>query len=113
MPWAVLCRDRDDVDTAALRRAERDRHFAYVESILDRILVAGPAGPAPGGTWRASLFVYATEDRTEAGRLLHADPYHRAGIYAAEEFFYFMPAAGAWPGGTLWSRGSGGAGRNS
>lgn len=102
MPWAILCRDREDLDTAALREAERERHFAYVESILGRLLVAGPLRLDTGGPWRASLFIYATEDREEALRLLQADPYHRAGIYSSTELFQFLPAAGQWIGGTVW-----------
>ncbi len=109
MAWAVLCRDRDDIDTAALRREAREQHFAYIESILDQLLIAGPLAGAdsPAGDWRASLFVYVTDERAEAARLLHADPYHRAGIYADEEWFRFTPAAGTWIGGTRWGGATG------
>lgn len=102
MTWIALCHDRADIDTSTLRRAERDRHFAYIETILDRLLVAGPLAPREAGEWRASLFVYAVEERTEAELLLQADPYHQAGIYGTVQFMRFTPAAGRWIGGTVW-----------
>jgi hypothetical protein len=49
MAWAVLCRDRDDIDTAALRLKHHQGHFACVESILDRLLIAGSPALAAAG----------------------------------------------------------------
>lgn len=109
MAYAALCFDRDDADTAALRQRERDRHFAYVESILHRLLVAGPLGlpgaeATPGGPHGASLFLYDVSTEAEARRLLEADPYYQAGIYGRVELRPFIPAAGTWIGGAIWRR---------
>jgi uncharacterized protein len=104
MPWIAFCFDRDDIDTAIPRRTERDAHFTYIESILDRILIAGPLAAPSGGGYGASLFIYRVDSETEARQLLKADPYYQAGIYARTEFRPFVPAAGEWIGGTLWSR---------
>jgi uncharacterized protein YciI len=104
MVWMALCRDRADIDTAPLRAEARERHFAYIESILDQILIAGPLGGADAAGWQASLFVYAVGERADAERLLQADPYYQAGIYAHTEWFRFTPAAGSWIGGTRWQQ---------
>jgi uncharacterized protein len=104
MPWIALCFDRDDIDTGTPRRTERDAHFTYIESILDRILIAGPLAAPGGGRYSASLFIYRVDSEKEARQLLEADPYYRAGIYARTEFHPFIPAAGEWIGGTLWHR---------
>jgi uncharacterized protein YciI len=104
MAWVALCTDRNDVDTGALRRAAREAHFGYIESIMDRLLVAGPLA-APGSTeHRASLFVYRVNSEAEARALLESDPFWQAGIYGDCRFWPFTPAAGEWLGGAIWKR---------
>lgn len=102
MPYLAICRDHEHRDTGALRRRERDAHFAYIESIMERLLVAGPLPEAGSGTHTASLFVYAVDSESEARALLEADPFYRAGIYGECELKEFVPAAGRWIGGTIW-----------
>jgi uncharacterized protein YciI len=102
VPYVAICRDDRRRDTGALRHAERDAHFAYIESILDRLLVAGPLPETDSGAHTASLFVYAVETENEARRLLEADPFFQAGIYGEIEIKPFLPAAGGWIGGTIW-----------
>jgi uncharacterized protein YciI len=102
MPYAAICRDDSNRDTGALRRAERDAHFAYIESILDRLLVAGPLPEVDSRSHTASLFVYAVESEKEARALLEADPFFQAGIYGEVELKPFLPAAGSWIGGKIW-----------
>ena len=102
MPYIAICRDDQTRDTGALRRAERDAHFAYIESILDKLLVAGPLPEEASGSHTASLFVYAVDSEDEARALLEADPFFRAGIYAEVEIKPFLPAAGGWIGGKIW-----------
>lgn len=105
MAFLALCTDRADLDTAPLRARHRDAHFAYVESILDRVLAAGPLA-APGTTGhRGSLFVYDVDSEAEARALLAADPYFAAGLYGRVDFQPFWPAAGRWLGGTVWGGG--------
>ena len=102
MAYVAICRDDPERDTAALRIDEKDRHFAYIESILDQLLVAGPLKAAPGDPYGASLFVYAVDTEAEARVLLENDPYFRAGIYGDVRFEAFQPAAGEWIGGKIW-----------
>jgi uncharacterized protein YciI len=102
VPYVAICRDDPQRDTGALREAHKLAHFAYIESILGRLLVAGPLPQPPDGAHRASLFVYAVETEVEARAMLQADPYFQAGIYSDVELQAFLPAAGGWIGGTVW-----------
>jgi uncharacterized protein YciI len=102
MPFIAICRDRESADTAALRETHLRAHFDYIEGILDRLLVAGPAGGKANDDFAFSVFVYATDDRNEAERLLHGDPYYDCGLYGDVTLEPFVPAAGAWIGGKVW-----------
>ena len=102
MAWLVLCRDADD--SGALRRRHLDRHLAYIESVMDRVAVAGPLAETVGGAFEGSFFVYLTDDRAVAESLLHNDPYFQAGLYGEVEFHAFRAVAGAWVGGAAWRR---------
>lgn len=104
MATLCICTDKTKPETLAgdLRAAKRDDHFAYIESIMDQVLVAGPMPAEDGNGQRGSAFLYATNDPEEALALLHADPYHRSGLYATVEVLPFLPAAGSWLGGGIW-----------
>jgi uncharacterized protein YciI len=102
MPYIAVCDDDPTVDSAALRRQARDAHFAYIEGILDRVLVAGPLADPAGGSYTASVFVYVAGTESEARQLLENDPYYQAGIYGRVRLAPFTPAAGRWIGGKIW-----------
>ncbi len=104
MATLCICTDKTEPETLAgdLRAANRDDHFAYIESIMDQVLVAGPIPAEDGNGQRGSAFLYATNDPEEALALLHADPYYRSGLYATVEVLPFLPAAGRWLGGGIW-----------
>jgi uncharacterized protein YciI len=104
MAWIAICRDATGRDTAALRSAHRDRHFAYIESILERVLAAGPLAEPGSHGHRSSLFIYDVASEAEARALLEADPYFTAGIYGEVCLEPWWPAAGRWLGGTIWQR---------
>lgn len=98
--WAVLCRDRDD--SAASRASAQAQHFAYIESILSEIELAGPLFDATGRHAVGSFIVFRTQDEKRARALLEGDPYFRAGIWRSIEYFPFLPAAGHYVGGKIW-----------
>ena len=100
MAWLVVC--RDVADSGALRRCLLERHLAYIESVMDRIAVAGPLAKTAGGNLAGSFFVYLTDDRAVAESLLQNDPYFEAGLYEEVEFHAFRAAAGSWVGGATW-----------
>ncbi len=102
MPFLVTCHDRPCSESNNIREVQLQAHFAYIETIMDRLLIAGPAGNLQGGEYGVSLFVYDVEDHDAAEQLLHNDPYFKAGLYGEVQINRFLPAAGRWIGGTVW-----------
>ncbi len=104
MATLCICTDKTEPETLAeeLRAANRNKHFAYIESIMKQVLVAGPIPAEDGKGQRGSAFLYVTDDPEEALALLHDDPYYRSGLYETVEVLPFLPAAGRWLGGGIW-----------
>ncbi len=102
MAYIAICRDDPKRNTVRLRATAKAAHFAYIETILDKLLVAGPLPSEADGAHVASLFIYDVDSADEARDLLQADPYYQAGIYGEIELQSYIPAAGQWIGGTIW-----------
>lgn len=100
---AVIC--HDGPDSQAARKAAAPAHLRYVESILDRLALAGPLYDDAGERMIGSLYLFKTVDLAEARRLLEADPYFAARFWSAIEYRPMLPAAGELVGGTSWQRG--------
>jgi uncharacterized protein YciI len=77
-------------------------HIRYVESVWQRISVAGPLHDPADGKVVGSLYVVAAPDESEAWRLLHEDPFFRAGIWQDVRLSSLTPALGTWIGGRIW-----------
>jgi uncharacterized protein YciI len=97
---AVIC--HDGPDAAARRKAASPAHMRYVESILDRLLMAGPLFDDSGATMIGSLYVFKTDSLPEARSLLEADPYFQAGFWQSVALRPTLPAAGDCVGGLIW-----------
>mgnify|MGYP002782352066 CR=1 FL=1 len=97
--WAVIARDRPGAEPRRL--AVRDAHFAYVETIADRIAVAGPLRDDAGG-FKGSLLIYRVAGEAEARALLEGDPYWAADIWESVTVEPFTAAIGTWVGGKRW-----------
>jgi uncharacterized protein len=91
----------DVPDSAPLRLAARDAHFARVEAIMNQVSIAGPLKDTDGAII-GSLIVVTAKDEAEAHALFEGDPYFAAGVWARHEIHAFLPAAGAWIGGKIW-----------
>jgi uncharacterized protein YciI len=102
MPYIAICTDDPAVDGASLRASQLQAHFAYIESILDRLLVAGPAGGTSNSDFGRSIFIYATDEYAEAEQLLRGDPYYQCKLYGDVRLEAFTAAAGRWIGGKTW-----------
>lgn len=102
MPFIAICRDDESANSTELRESNLQAHLSYVETILGRLLVAGPAGGASNEDFELSVFIYDTDDRAVAETLLRADPYFRCGLYGDVRLEPFIPAAGQWIGGKAW-----------
>ena len=98
--FMVFCEDGEN--GPALRAAHLQEHLAYVETIMERIRVAGPLREDESEEVSASCLIYSAESLDEARALFEADPYFRAGIYASVRWFRMTPAAGEWVGGRNW-----------
>jgi uncharacterized protein len=91
----------DGPDSATKRNETRAQHFAHIETIMDRILIAGPLKDGDGAMI-GSLVVVTAKDASEAEAILKSDPYYAAGVWQRWDIQSFVPAAGAWVGGKTW-----------
>jgi hypothetical protein len=82
MYFALLCTDKPG--SLELRMKVRPGHLAWLDSLGSSLKAAGPfiddAGSPTG-----SLVVIEAPDRTAAERIAAADPYAKAGLFAAVE----------------------------
>jgi len=102
MPYIAICGDDGSVNSAQLRASYLQAHLSYIETILERLLIAGPAGGTSNADFALSVFIYDTDDRAAAEALLYADPYFQCGLYGEARLEPFIPAAGRWIGGKAW-----------
>ncbi len=98
----VLVFARDVADSGPRRAGANAEHMAYIDTIVDRILVAGPKYDAEGLRIVGSVYVLAVKNEAEARALVEGDPFHAAGVWASVEYFPFLPAAGEWIQGVIW-----------
>lgn len=97
--YAVIAWDAPDSE--AKRAAARDDHFAHIEQVIDRVLIAGPLRDETGA-FTGSLLVIDAADEADARALIERDPYYAAGIWDRVETRAFTAAAGEWIGGRIW-----------
>jgi len=95
----VMCKDAPGAAAAEARERHMEAHLAYVESIVDQILIAGPMFGPDGRTVIGSLLVYKTDSEATARSFLEADPYFSAGIWDSIECQVFRGALGDAVGG--------------
>ncbi|HVN41865.1 MAG TPA: YciI family protein [Steroidobacteraceae bacterium] len=97
---AVYCIDAPG--SLAGRKTASPAHLRYIETILDRLLLAGPMFSDDGGTVVGSLYVFKTASLEEARHLIEADPYFQAKFWVQVDFRLVWVAAGECVGGKLW-----------
>ena len=97
--YAIVARDAPGA--AAIRDGARDAHFAHIETILDKVAIAGPLKDA-AGHFTGSLVVLHADSEGEARAILEADPYYKAGVWDDIRIDAFTAAAGGWVGGKSW-----------
>jgi uncharacterized protein len=99
--FMVLCRDAPG-DTPGLERQRLlQAHLDHVETVMDRLWVAGPLRGADGGIV-GSLLIVDAADEAEARALIARDPYAGALIWDRVEYRAFKGVAGKWVGGKAW-----------
>jgi len=97
--FAAYCIDAPGAE--APRREHLAAHLAYVEKVMDRLLLAGPLKDAEGLVV-GSLIVLGVATEAEARQLLDGDPYFRAGVWQDVRLERFLPVAGTLVGGRNW-----------
>jgi uncharacterized protein YciI len=79
----LICTDK--LGSLAVRKSNRPEHVAFLQSLGDWLVFAGPFTGEDGETPNGSLVVIEAASRQAAERIAAADPYARAGLFASVE----------------------------
>jgi uncharacterized protein YciI len=80
MLYALICTDKPN--SLPLRKANRPEHLAYLESLGETLVFAGPFTEPDGATMNGSLIVVEAVSLEAARTIGAADPFAKAGIFA-------------------------------
>jgi len=83
MFYALICIDKPN--SLDLRLANRPDHVAYLKSLGDRLVLAGPFTKDDGETMNGSLIVVEAPSREAAKKIADGDPFAKAGLFASVE----------------------------
>lgn len=78
--FAIHCIDKPN--SLELRKATRPEHLAHLESLADKVLVAGPLLGMDGDPM-GSLLIIDFPDRKAAIQFAADDPYAQVGLFAS------------------------------
>lgn len=97
---SIYCKDAPG--SVAPRQEKLAEHIKHVESIEDKIMVAGPIMGDDGEQAVASLLVVEVGGLDEATEMMHADPYFEAGVWQEVNIHEYKAVVGSWVGGKAW-----------
>jgi len=80
MLFALICTDKPG--SHAIRMAHRPEHVAYLESLGDSLVFAGPFLMEDGETMCGSLIVIEASSIHVAWTIAAGDPFAKAGLFA-------------------------------
>jgi len=83
MIYALICTDKPD--SLAIRKANRPQHLAYLESLGETLVLAGPFTEPDGETMNGSLVVVEASSLEAARKIAAGDPFAKAGLFAHVE----------------------------
>jgi uncharacterized protein YciI len=83
MFYALICTDKPN--SLDLRLANRPDHIAYLKSLGDTLVLAGPFTEDDGKTMNGSLIVVEAPSREAAKEIADGDPFAKAGLFAGGE----------------------------
>jgi uncharacterized protein YciI len=83
MFYALICTDKPN--SLDLRLANRPDHVAYLKSLGDTLVLAGPFTNDDGETMDGSLIVVEAPSREAAKEIADGDPFAKAGLFASVE----------------------------
>ena len=103
MIYAFICKDGGD--KTQIRRDVLLEHLRYIESVIDKIVVAGTCPPLSSSDppqFGGSMLMYRADSPAEARSLFECDPYFKNKIWDSYEMMNFSPVAGDYIGGRTW-----------
>jgi len=80
MLYALICTDKPD--SLAIRMANRPDHVAYLETLGEMLVFAGPFIGEDGTTMDGSLIVIEATSLDTARAIAAGDPFAKAGLFA-------------------------------
>ena len=80
MLFALICTDKPG--SLAARKANRRDHLAYLESLGEKLIFAGPFTEPDGQTMNGSLIVIEASSLDAARKIAAEDPFAKLGIFA-------------------------------
>ena len=83
MLYALICTDKPD--GLAIRLALRPEHVAYLESLGDALMFAGPFLEEDDRTMCGSVIVVEAPSLDAARAIASGDPFAKAGLFASVE----------------------------
>ena len=83
MLYAVICTDKPD--SLAVRMANRPEHVAYLRSLGDSLVFAGPFLKEDGKTMCGSLVVIEAPSMEAARGIAANDPFAKIGLFESVE----------------------------
>lgn len=81
MLYALICTDKPG--SLAARKANRPKHLAYLKSLGETLVLAGPFTETDGQTMNGSLIVVEAASIDAARKIAANDPFARLGIFAS------------------------------
>jgi uncharacterized protein YciI len=81
MFYALICTDRPG--GLGLRQAHRPDHLAYLKSLGQALVLAGPFTADDEKTMNGSLIVVEADSLDGARRIAAEDPFAKAGLFAS------------------------------
>ena len=81
MLYALICTDKPG--SLAARKENRAEHLAYLKSLGDTLVLAGPFTEPDRQTMNGSLIVVEASSLEAAQAIAAGDPFAKAGIFAS------------------------------
>ena len=83
MLYAAICTDKPG--SLDKRKANRSEHLAYLKSLGEALVLAGPFTEHDGVSMNGSLVVVEAASVEDARKIIESDPFAKAGIFASVE----------------------------
>jgi uncharacterized protein len=83
MLYALICTDKPN--SLAIRKANRPEHVAYLKSLGDTVVLAGPFTEPDDETMNGSLVLIEAASLDAARQIAAGDPFAKVGLFTSVE----------------------------